>query len=137
MVYSSENSDSKAGEYIVPSKQNTLLFTGKDILWFNETTEEIKFKDGPMLKKFQENWASYHYATFFLENEELFTIFISKAMMSYTHDDLTLIDVGGYKYYLSDGYPHSGYGHPLKKEKRSAAWEKFIDQLKEEGRYKK
>lgn len=137
MVYTSGTSESKAGEYIVPSQQNTLLFTGNDILWYNESTEEIKFKDGPMLKKFQENWASYHYATFCLENEQLFTVFISKSMMSYIHDDLTLIDVGGYKYYLSDGYPNSGYGNPLKKEKRTEAWEKFIDQLKAEGRYKK
>lgn len=138
VVYSTPiDSKIKAGENITADKENTLIFTGEDILWFNESTEEIKFRDSSAMKRFRENWASIHYATFCLENEVLFTVLITKAEMSYTHDDLTLIDWGGYKYYLSDGYPNSEYGNTLKKERRAAAWEKFVDQLKSEGRYKK
>ena len=138
VVYSStEQSISKSGENIIPNEDNTLIFTGEDVLWFDESTEEIRFREGSALKNFQENWAKYHYATFCLENEVLFTVFITKSFRSYVYDDLTLIDKGGYKYYLSDGYPNSSYGSLLKKKKRAEAWEKFIDQLKAEGRYKK
>lgn len=138
VIYSSTDiPQTKSGQNIEASEDNTLIFTGEDILWYDESTEEIRFREGTALKSFQENWASHHYATICLENEVLFTIPIIKSSRSLIYDDLTLIDKGGYKYYLGEGYPNSSYGSPLKKKKRAEAWEKFIDQLKAEGRYKK
>lgn len=116
--------------------KDMLLFSGDDIEWYDASTDEIKFKNNNALIGFRENWAKYDYATFYLDGMELFTVHIINPHMPLVYDDLTLID-GGYKFYLSHGYPPPSEFSDEKKRQRDLAWEAFIRQLKAEGRYRK
>lgn len=130
--YKSANEPHDTGVY----PNDTILFSGDDIKWYDESTEELRFNDTDALMAFRENWTKYDYATFYLDGKKLFTVAITESQMPLTYDDLTLID-NGYKYFLSHGYPTSAYASPYKAEKNAAAWNVFIKQLMAEGRYRK
>lgn len=114
-------------------ENKSILFNGEDIEWYDISTEEIKFKENQALVDFRENWTKYDYATFYIDGIKLFTVYITHSHMSLIYDDLTLID-GGYKYYLSHGYPSSIEFSEEKRQKYAVAWDAFIRQLKAEGR---
>lgn len=116
---------------------NSIVFTGDDILWFNSKTREIRFKEMsspigvlPMYKEIQ----------FKMGEEVLFNaITWVWDINSQIFNDLVLYyDCKTGKYYLHDSYPERIFTDLAKenKEKRSEAWIKFINQLKQEGRLK-
>ncbi|MDR1097526.1 MAG: hypothetical protein LBL57_05285 [Tannerella sp.] len=126
----------------------TVVFTGDDILWFNETTKELCFKNN-----FSNSPAnnSALYATqavrFYMDDEYLFSsmIYVSD-LSSQTFNSLVFYyNVTENRYFLRDGYPDAAVlSNPQKaqelrdenRQKIAPEWDRFIEQLKLEGRYK-
>jgi len=123
----------------VPVHSNTnstdsVIFTGKDINWFNADTQELSFVNPPSLNALQK----FIQIKFFLGIDSLFTARIALDIMSASISNLVLhLNNRDGKFYLEDGYPNGNNVLSIQnKEKRAAAWAKFIAQLKLEGRYK-
>lgn len=125
-------------------RKESIVFTGSDILWFNETTKEIRFKENLLMK----DVISIHQSVkIYIDNEYLFSSIICvSSLNSQIFNSLVLYyNIVENKYYLLDGYPDTSVlsepqeAQRLRDENRQiivSEWKKFIDQLKKENRYK-
>jgi hypothetical protein len=118
---------------------DTLLFTGNDLKWFNATTCEVIFADSLTPKKLN----LFHWIKCYQGTDSLFTATLTSDIMSSIINDLVLNhNLQDGKYYFEDGYPAwidnlgTNSIRIQNKKKRSAAWNRFIAQLKLEGKYK-
>ncbi|MDR2086317.1 MAG: hypothetical protein LBP72_03995 [Dysgonamonadaceae bacterium] len=124
-----------------------LLFSGKDIAWYNETTRELKFKDhfpGIEIK----GYASVD-LLIYSGDESLFSInlILTSNYMSWViNSPVLLCGTDGKTYYVKDGYPDWEWlsnEEPVQIERNEnwkaieSGWNIFIEQLKKEGRYRK
>jgi len=120
------------------------IFTGNDILWFNETTKELRFQDNISIKPAAFNLPGIN---FYIDEEYLFSsMTYVNSSSSQTFNSLVLYyDILGNKYYLTDGYPEvSVLSDPQKAQEQrnenmqkiTAEWNIFIEQLKKEDKYK-
>lgn len=119
---------------------DTTVFKGTDINSYNNATGEVIFKDSMTIKKI----GAFHKIKCYLGTDSLFTFTLTSNVMSSIVNDLVLNhNLYDGKYYFEDGYP--SYIDNLgtnairlqNKQKRAAAWAKFVAQLKLEGRYLK
>lgn len=121
-----------------------IVFTGNAILWFNETTKELRFKDNMSIKPVVSNTMAI---SFYIGNEYLFTSMIyASSLSSQIFNSLVFYyNIIENKFFLTDGYPDvSVLSDPQKnqeerdenRENIASEWSKFIAQLKKEGRYK-
>ena len=120
-----------------------VVFTGEDILWFNETTKEIRFKNNvsninPVLG----NTA----LSFYIDDEYLFSsMTYASSINSQIYNSLVFYyNIIENKFFLLDGYPDvSVLTNPQESQslrdenmkKIDSEWSKFINQLKKEERY--
>ncbi|HLP04351.1 MAG TPA: hypothetical protein VK152_02875 [Paludibacter sp.] len=116
---------------------DTLLFTGRLIQSYNDSTGEVIFTDSLAVK----NMHRYHTVTCFIDSDSLFTFTLTTSTMSSIVDDLVLdYDFHDHKYYFRDGYPgHIQNPEDVNKRnenklKRANAWNRFVKQLRTEGR---
>ena len=117
-----------------------VVFTGDDILWFNETTKELRFKDNNAKKTVV---STHETLSFFIEDEYLFTAstYSSGANANYQTFSGLLFYYNSTenKYYLINSNELVSSNDimetPHDAPDRSSVWSKFIDQLKQEGRY--
>lgn len=120
------------------SDVGSVVFTGNDISWFNPDTREIKFR-----KSFNPyNLKVYQNLHFYLDGKQLFTVnSYVMPIHSFAVNDLVLYIESNGRYYLRDCYPASIMeSDPTvseNKEKRAVAWDKFINQLKNERKIKR
>jgi hypothetical protein len=120
------------------SLSDSILLSGNDIKWINGTTGEIRFADTMTIQKIR----NFHYIKCYLEADSLFKATVTIPSMSAIVNDLVLnLNMNNGHFYFEDGYP-SYIDNPgtnsiriQNKEKRTAAWARFIDQIKKEGRY--
>lgn len=126
----------------VDEPAETVLFTGNDILWFNEATNEIRFK---------ENYYQYKHIPFdtdikfYLENEYLFSLIKVSDINSQIYNSPVLqYNITKNKFYINDGYPVITVLKPQKEiqEERDRnmqaianEWDKFIRYLKKANKY--
>ena len=125
--------------------EEQVVFTGGDILWFNKTTKELRFKDN--LSNNPDNnsvlfAASGRKIKFYLNDEYLFSSLVYISGMNPPVGDALIFYYNGTenRFYLTDKYPPSmgestGSGISPGGE-LEAEWNRFIGQLKKEGRYK-
>jgi hypothetical protein len=125
-----------------------VVFTGEDIVWFNETTKELRFKNNFSQKHIIEGvLAIGNCFKFYIGSEYLFhsMIYVSD-LSSRSYNNLVFYySIIENRYYLTDGYPTnvSGLPEPQKAQeerdenmrKIAGEWNKFIEQMKKEGRY--
>jgi hypothetical protein len=141
-------SNAEEGVTVRSGTPEPVVFTGDDILWFNETTKELCFKNN-----FSNSPAnnSALYATravkFYINDEYLFSsmIYVSD-FSSQTFNSLVFYyNVTENRYFLRDGYPDAAVlpnpqkAQELRDENRrkiAPEWNRFIEQMKREGRYK-
>jgi hypothetical protein len=124
-----------------------LLFSGKDIAWYNETTGELKFHDyfpGIEMK----GYASVD-LLIYADDESLFSInlILTSNYMSWViNSPVLLCGTDEKTYYIKDGYPDWEWltdEEPVQIERNKnwraieSGWNIFIEQLKKEGRYRK
>ena len=121
-----------------------LLFTDRDIEWFNITTREIKFRDMdvPLYKRLQ----PYHEIKFYLGDEVLFVVssFVGD-WDSRVFTDLVLhydeiSDLNKGHYYLQDCYPLQFIDTDEVKaniKKNAGQWELFTYYLESKGKLRK
>ena len=115
-----------------------VVFTGDDILWFNETTKELRFKDNNAKKTVV---STHETLSFYIDDEYLFTAstYSSGANANYQTFSGLLFYYNSTenKYYLIDGneLASSDRESPLNASSETSEWSKFINQLKKEGRY--
>jgi hypothetical protein len=137
-----KTSDAEEGAATKSEALETVVFTGNDILWFNETTRELCFKnnfsnnpiDNPFLY-------SRPAIRFYINDEYLFSSIIVTDLSSQSYDQLVFYySIPENKYYLTDGYPTGWIERQKERDEymRGIAneWNRFIEQLKKEGRYK-
>lgn len=134
------------------SADTILLFTGKDIAWFNETTGELRFND---------NFSGIEVAGFntsvdllvYSDNESLYSInyILTSDVMSWVVNSPVIYKgVGVSACYVKNGYPDRNLADldkddPWRIEReanwnklvQSDGWQRFVLQLKKEGRYRK
>jgi len=130
-----------------------------NILWFNETTKELRFKDNYSMKN---AITDFRYMLFFLSGEYLFSsvIYVS-SINSQIINSLVLFYNGiENKFFLLDGYPvdvsvigeftyesqpglflsgDAASAQALREENKlkiASEWEKFINKLKQENKLK-
>jgi hypothetical protein len=125
-----------------------VVFTGDDIVWFNETTKELCFKNNFSNSPINNSGL---YATraikFYIDDEYLFSsmVYVSD-FSSQTFNSLVFYySITENKFYLMDGYPAvSVLSNPEEAQKIrdenmqkiADEWNKFIEQMKKEDRYK-
>ena len=136
-----------------------VVFTGKNILWFNETTKELRFNDNFSMK---DGFWGYRSLKFYIDGEYLFSSMIFTSLNSQVFNSLAFYyNMMENKYFLLDGYPAINNGDVLisgwlaingssvpatnetiqqirdeNRQQIESEWNKFINQLKKEGRYK-
>ena len=134
------------------------VFSGNDILWFNETTRELRFKDN---YSFKQVILKYDAISFFIHDEYLFSsmVYVSSKGVQLINSLVLYYNQIENKYFLLDGYPEQDvleknepafapitdhedikdlpqYAKDIRSEnalKIAAGWEKFINQMKNEG----
>ena len=135
---------------ISPSETRTagdaqnMLFTEKDIEWFNVTTREIKFRelDEPLYKRMQ----PFHEIEFHLGDDALFVVssFVggwdSRIFTNLVLHYDVITDPNQGHYYLQDCYPLQFADTDevkANREKNAEQWELFIHYLDNKGKLKK
>jgi len=133
------------------SNDTILLFYGKDIAWFNETTGELSFNDNfsgiEVIGNGNLNLIVYS------DNDSLYSInfFVTSSVMSYFINSPVIIKgIGENPCYIKNGYPERNLADldkddpwRIEREKnwnalvQSEGWKLFVLQLKKEGRYRK
>jgi len=128
----------KASHSLQTSLSDTILFSGNDIQWINGSTGKIHFTDSATINKIKE----YHWIKVYLGADSLFNATVTIPTMSAIVNDLVMnLNMTNGHFYFEDGYPsyinNQGTNRIRiqNKEKRTAAWTRFTDQLKKEGRY--
>ena len=118
---------------------DSVLFTGNDINWINGTTGEISFNDSTIVSKIR----CYHFINCYIGSDSLFRATITIPIMSSVENNLVLnLNLKDNHFYFEDGYPdwidnNGANGIRIQnKEKRFVGWDRFIRELKKEGRYK-
>ena len=129
----------KASHSLQTSLSDTILFSGSDIQWINGSTGEIHFADSTTIDKIKE----YHWIKVYLGADSLFKATVTVPTMSSIVNDLVIdLNMNNSHFYFEDGYPSyiDNLGNNnirlQNKNKRAAAWARFIEVLKKEGRYK-
>lgn len=134
----------------ITEKDTFLIFSGKDIAWFNETTYELKFNDnfsGIDIVGNSEiainaySGDEFLYSMSFVLTNDLVSQQISFPVIFKENSERG--------YFLKKGYPDWDLtmydkDHHIRKEReknwnalvQSEGWKLFIEQLKEEGRYR-
>lgn len=136
------NTDSDNLKFFVSRTDNklidTLLFTNKEIRYFNGTTNELAFTSSLNTEKLN----SYKTIRCYLNSDSLFSATIANTAMSVLINDLVLYhNLHDDKYYFDDGYPGwiDNIGattlRAQNKAKREEAWIRFIAELKKVGKY--
>jgi len=138
-ISASELTFKDANTYSSTYKNNTVVFTSNDIKSYNPLSAELIFSDSVTVSKLK----NYLSLTCYHDTDSLFSFRLTSNIMSSIVNDLVLNhNLNDGKYYFNDGYPEwiDNIGttslRSLNKLKRAAAWERFIDQLKLEGKYK-
>jgi hypothetical protein len=133
----------------VRSITEPVVFTGDDILWFNEATKELRFKNN-FAESPSNNPFIRHNQTikFYMGDEYLFSSLICEnSLSSQIYNSLVFFyDIIENKFYLTVGYPIdvSMLSNPQKaqeirdenRRKIKPDWDKFIEQLKTDGKYR-
>ena len=117
-----------------------VVFTGDDILWFNETTKELRFKDNNAKKTIV---STHKTLSFYIDNEYLFTASTYSSGISANSQTfsglLFYYNSTENKYYLIYGnelVSADTFDPPRDAPDRSSSeWSKFIEQLIQEKRY--
>ena len=120
-----------------------VVFTGEDILWFNETTKELRFNNNVSNRS---SVLSNAAISFYIDDEYLFSSMIyAHSFSSQIYNSLVFFynNIDN-RFFLIDGYPDvSVLSNPQESQKLrdenmqkiASEWSKFINQLKKEGRY--
>lgn len=122
-----------------------VIFTGDDIQWFNASTKEIRFKNNISQKVIIEGVISRS-IRFYIDEEYLFSsmIYVSDLNSQIYDSFVFYYSQIENRFYLKDGYPdvsvlQNSAEHQDKRNenmaKIKAEWDKFINQLKLEGKY--
>jgi len=140
----------------VPSTSSTMesiAFTGFNIVWFNELTKEIRFKDNISM---QAAFSNVQTLKFYVGDEYLFSAKYVNSLSSQIIQGLVLYyNIVENKYFLQNGYPpdsaelfdnnggigassnssSSGNDPGDNTQNIQSEWNKFINQLKKEGKH--
>jgi len=155
-----ENIDSvlniKAVNFQTNLRTDTTLLNGVNIEWYNASTSEIKFKDTPNGNYFSSVHGGLVAIIFCLDEVELFKLDAISSVSSVSLSHPVLIKETTDVYYIGRGYPNWEYWKEdfwkdtswdkaadwVKNREQNwkaieAGWNKFIEQLKKEGKYRK
>ena len=121
-----------------------IIFTGDDILWFNGTTKEIRFKDN----YYQQNSISlYANIKFYLDDEYLFSTLtrVSDVNSQIFNSPVFYYSIIENKFFINDGYPDIAVLGSLTEIQKirdenmqviANEWDKFIGYMKKVNKYK-
>jgi len=146
----------KAVNFQTNLKNDTTLLSDVNIKWYNATTNEIKFKNTLNSNYFSSVHGDFVTIIFCLNEIELFKLGAISSLSSASLSRPVLIQESSDVYYIGRGYPNWEYwkedfwkntswdkaANWVKNcEKNWKAiepgWNKFIEQLKKEGKYRK
>ncbi len=124
-----------------------IVFTGDDVLWFNGTTKEIRFRDN-MYQTTASFSTRYKAIMFYFDKTYLFSslLFVSDINSQIINSLVFYYSTTENRYYLKDGYPELSAAlqnalelkqiRDANMKKIEKEWGVFIAQLKTEGKYK-
>jgi hypothetical protein len=128
------------------SVNEPIVFTGNDMLWFNESTKEIRFKDNVSKKA---AFSNVQTLKFFILDDYLFSskVSVNSSSVEIINSLVFYYNTAENKYYLLDGYPpekqilipNDATGIQNERTENmhmiAAEWNKFITQLKKDGKH--
>jgi hypothetical protein len=121
-----------------------IVFTGDDILWFNETTKELRFRNNYSNKAVMEAITT-HAIGFYIDGESLFSsmLCVSSLNSQTFNRPVFYYNIIENKYFLADGYPEVSVLHDPQKAQAerdenmnriAVEWSRFCNLLKSEGK---
>ena len=126
--------------------EKPILFTGKDILWFNEATKELRFRqnivNAAIINEFRDYGIQFYIRDEFLLFAEVYVGVWNYKVINYL---VLHYDMINNKYFLLDGFPEvSLLSDPVQMQairdaNRKAIeqeWNRFMAQLKKENLYR-
>jgi hypothetical protein len=124
-----------------------VIFTGDDILWFNVSTKEIRFKNNYSGKTVLEA-VNTNSIRFYINDEYLFSSMLCVSSLSSQtfNSPVFYYNIIENKFFLTDGYPEASVLPDMQKaqaerddnmRKIANEWSRFLDRLKLEGKYQK
>ena len=121
--------------------EEPIVFTGNDILWFNEITKEIRFNNNLSMKA---AFSNVEALKFYIEDEYLFFtfVFVDSSIPQDFYGMFLVYNTTENKFFLRDNpSPYSSQSiseDPTDENQTpiSPEWKKFIDQLVIERKYK-
>jgi hypothetical protein len=131
--------------------EEVTVFTGDDILWFNGSTRELRFRDNVSNSdniSNKRNILNFHAIRFYINGEYLFSsMTYASGYSSQTFNSLVFYyNTIENRFYLVDGYPIDVSVLPDPQKARETRdgnakkiepeWNRFVDWMKQEGRYK-
>lgn len=126
-----------------PEEVEPVIFTGDDILWFNTTTGEIRFRDNMWSREHILGWQS---VKFYIDEVHLFSskIFVSDLSSAIYNSLVFYYSTQENKFYLADGYPLevSVLSHPQavqeerdrNRKEIADEWDRFIAEMEKENK---
>jgi hypothetical protein len=125
--------------------EEQIVFTGNDILWFNASTKEMRFKNNFSHREVLDNILP-HSLGFYIDDEYLFSSLVNVSNINSQIFDSPVFyyDLVENRFYLNDGYPdvvhlqNSELHQSIRDENMAriqAEWGKFADYLKREGKW--
>jgi len=129
----------------VTDADEPVVFTGNDILWFDESSGEIRFRDNMSLSDDMYLWKT---VKFYINDEYLFAsmIFVSDLSSAVYNSLVFYYSIIENKFYLAVGYPmdvsvlqNPQEARDIRDENRrliANEWNRFIAQMKLEGKYR-
>jgi len=160
IIVRASNDEISTGSSTRSDEMGTVVFTGNDILWFNETTKEIRFNDNFSMK---DVFSGFRSLKFYMDGKYLFSsmIYVNSTSSQVFNSLVFYYNIMENKYFLLDGYPAINNGDVLiggwlnmngssvpatneliqqirdeNRQQIESDWNKFINQLKKEGKYK-
>jgi hypothetical protein len=139
--------DFMSNSILLRDKTAQIVFTGDDILWYNGSTKELRFKNNYAIKQKTQNSVAL---SFYFGDEYQFSsiIYVSSDSNPIFNYLVFYYNTTENKYFLSVGYPDTSVLSDMQNVENAEAerisnyqniateWNKFIDQLKKEGRYR-
>jgi len=110
IIVRASNVETATSHNLRNADDDPVVFTGHDILWFNETTKELRFHDNYAKK---DVFAGFRFVNFYINDTYLFSsvINVNNTSSQVINSSVFYYNIMENKYFLLDGYPAISEGN--------------------------
>ena len=110
IIVTASNVETATSQNMRNADDDPVVFTGRDILWFNETTKELRFHDNYAKK---DVFTGFRFVNFYINYTFLFSsvINVNSTSSQVINSPVFYYNIMENKYYILDGYPAINEGN--------------------------